>query len=48
MFPGHFFCARFFAPRYFPKVGAAPPPFLAQWQNAANAYLGPLGRTVMD
>lgn len=26
MFPTRMFCNRYFAPRYFPKVGAAPPP----------------------
>lgn len=48
MFPASYFCNRFFAPFYFPKVGSAPPPFLPAWLNAFNAYLGPLGRTVMD
>lgn len=48
MFAARFFPASFFAPHYFPEVGGAPPPFLGPWVNAANAYLGPLGRTVMD
>lgn len=50
MFPGRYFAARFFAPRYFPEVGAfvPPPPFV--WghrsgpidQAATHARSGPI------
>jgi hypothetical protein len=48
MFPGRYFGVRFFTPHYFPKVGGAPPPFMGAWVNSSDAYLGPLGRTVIS
>lgn len=40
MFPGRYFGARFFAPRYFPKVGVTIV-FDPQWAVNSNTCLGP-------
>lgn len=40
MYPGTYFSARFFAPRYFPEVGAAGPMFNPAWASGINVILG--------
>jgi hypothetical protein len=50
MFAGAYFCARYFAPRFFPKVGAAPPetPILqvVEAPGFARRVLAAAGRVV--
>lgn len=46
MFPTAFFCNRYYAPRYFPKVGAEPPPVDTSIQGDSVIAQAPMHRHV--